>query len=163
MAQLFLIEATLFLMLAGLAGVFLPLLPGIELIWLAALGFGILHGFTWKGGLSMAGISLLLLVGLSSDIWITGLGLKSAGTSLVSVLTGTAALLIGSLLLTPPAGIAIGLAVLVVLEFLRHRDWKKAVASAGSALAGCGLSYGFKFFVGLLMMGIWIVWLFLGG
>jgi uncharacterized protein YqgC (DUF456 family) len=159
MAQLLLIEATLFVMLVGLAGVFLPLLPGIELIWLAALGFGILHGFTLEGGLAMGGITLLLLVGLSSDIWITGLGLKSAGTSVVSILIGAAALLVGLLLLNPLAGIAFGLAVLAVLEYRRHRDWRKAVTSAGAALAGCGLSYGFKFFVGLLMMGVWVAWL----
>lgn len=162
MTQFLLVEATLFIMLIGLAGVFLPILPGIELIWLAALGFGILHGFTLKGGLAFAGITLLLLAGLSSDIWITGLGLKSTGTALVSVLLGAAALLVASILLTPLAGIALGLAVLAFLEYRRHRSWKKAVTSAGTALVGCGLSYGFKFCVGLLMIGIWIGWLFWG-
>jgi uncharacterized protein YqgC (DUF456 family) len=162
MADWLLLDLTIFFMLVGLAGVFLPLLPGIELVWLAALGYGILHGFTWPGVFAMAGITLLLAAGLSSDIWITGLGLKSTGTSLVSILLATGALLAGSLLLTPLVGILLGLGVLAVLEFRRHKDIKKAVASAGSAVIGCGLSYGFKFSVGLSMIGVWVLWVIWG-
>jgi hypothetical protein len=158
MADWLLLSLTIFIMLVGLAGVLLPLLPGIELIWLAALGYGILHGFTWPGVFAMAGISLLLAVGLFSDIWITGLGLKSTGTSLVSILLGVAALLVGSLLLTPLVGVFLGLGVLAVLEFRRHKDIKKAVTSAGSAVAGWCLSFGFKLGIGLAMIGIWVIW-----
>jgi uncharacterized protein YqgC (DUF456 family) len=162
MAEWLLLDITILIMLIGLAGIFLPLLPGIELVWLAALGYGILHGFTWPGVFAMVGITALLAAGMSSDIWITGLGLKSAGTSLVSMLLGAAALAVGSLLFTPLVGILLGLGVLAVLEYRRHRDIRKAVTSAGSALAGCGLSYGFKFFVGLVMMGIWAAWVLWG-
>jgi uncharacterized protein YqgC (DUF456 family) len=162
MAEWLLLDITILIMLIGLAGIFLPLLPGIELVWLAALGYGILHGFTWPGVFAMVGITALLAAGMSSDIWITGLGLKSAGTSLVSMLLGAAALIAGSLLFTPLVGILLGLGVLAVLEYRRHRDIRKAVMSAGSALAGCGLSYGFKFFVGLVMMGIWAAWVLWG-
>ncbi len=162
MADWLLLDLTILIMLIGLAGIFLPLLPGIELVWLAALGYGILHGFTWPGVFALLGITALLAAGLSSDIWITGLGLKTAGTSLVSVLLGTAALLAGSLFFTPLVGVFLGLGVLAVLEYRRHRDIKKAVTSAGSAVVGCGLSYGFKFVVGLAMMGIWVLWVLWG-
>jgi uncharacterized protein YqgC (DUF456 family) len=162
MADWLLLILTVFIMLIGLAGILLPLLPGIELIWLAALGYGILHGFTWPGVLAMVVITAFFAAGLSSDIWITGLGLKSAGTSLVSMLLGAAGLVIGSLFFTPLAGILIGLGILMVLEFRRHRDVKKAVASAGSAVLGCGLSFGFKLFVGFVMMGIWVIWVIWG-
>jgi uncharacterized protein YqgC (DUF456 family) len=162
MADWLLLILTVFIMLVGLAGVILPLLPGIELIWLAALGYGILHGFTWPGVFAMVVITALLAAGMSSDIWITGLGLKSAGTSLMSMLLGAAVLLVGSLVFTPLVGILLGLGVMAVLEFRRHRDVKKAVASAGSAVLGCGLSVVFKFFVGLVMMGIWVAWVIWG-
>jgi uncharacterized protein YqgC (DUF456 family) len=162
MAEWLLLDLTILIMLIGLAGIFLPLLPGIELIWLAALGFGILHGFTWIGVFALLGITALLAAGLSSDIWITGLGLKSTGTSVVSILLGGSALVIGSLFFTPLVGIVLGLGVMAVLEYRRHRDVRKAVASAGSAVAGFILSYGFKFFVGLLMIGIWVAWVLWG-
>ncbi|MBN1439278.1 MAG: DUF456 domain-containing protein [Anaerolineales bacterium] len=162
MTEWMLLSVVVFLMLLGLAGVLLPLLPGIELIWLAALGYGILNGFTWGGALAMGVITLLLLAGLSSDIWITGLGLKSAGTSLGSMLLGGMLLVFGSLLLTPLAGILLGLAALAALEYRRHRDWRKAAASAGTALAGCGLSFGVKLLIGLAMIGVWVLWVLRG-
>jgi len=162
MTEWLLLSIVIFLMFLGLAGVFLPLLPGIELVWLAALGYGIFHGFTWGGALALGAITLLLIAGLSSDIWITGLGLKSTGTSLASMLLAALVLLVGSLFLTPFVGILLALAVLAFLEFRRHRDWRKAISSAGSALVGCGLSYGFKLFIGLAMIGIWVLWVLWG-
>jgi uncharacterized protein YqgC (DUF456 family) len=162
MGDLILLYVVIFVMLIGLAGVFLPILPGIELVWLAALGFGIFHGFTWGGAAAFLVITALLLLGLSSDIWITGLGLRATGTSLISTLAGVALLVAGSLLFTPLVGILLGLAVLTLLEYRRHRTWKKAIRSTGTALAGCGISYGFKFFIGLIMMGVWVAWVIWG-
>jgi uncharacterized protein YqgC (DUF456 family) len=161
MTEAILIYFVALIMLVGLAGVFLPLLPGIELVWLAAVGYGIFHGFTWGGAAALLAITVLLAIGLSSDIWITGLGLRATKTSLVSVILGILVLLIVSLLFTPLTGILLGLGVMFLLEFRRHRSWKKAFASTGSAVAGCGFSYGFKFIIGLVMMGIWVVWVFL--
>jgi uncharacterized protein YqgC (DUF456 family) len=149
---------TAIVMLVGLIGVFVPLLPGIELVWLAALVFGILHGFGWTGAIAFGIITILFLVGLSSDIWITGLGLRAAETSLLSIGVGVLLLVAGSLLFTPIIGILLGLAGMILVEYRRHRSWRKAARSAGSAIASCLVSYGFKFGVGVVMMGIWIVW-----
>ncbi len=160
--QFILLYAVLFVMLIGEIGVVVPLLPGIELIWLAGLGYGILHGFTWPGVFAMIGITVLLLVGLSSDIWITGLGLKSTGTSMISILIGVVLLVVGTIFLSPLGGILLGLGGMALLEFRRHRSWKKAVSSAGSALVGFAISYGFKLFIGLLMIGVWLIWVIWG-
>jgi uncharacterized protein YqgC (DUF456 family) len=162
MAEWILLDLTIFFMLLGIVGVFLPLLPGIELIWLAALGYGILHGFTWGGVFALLGITVLLGVGLSSDIWITGMGLKSTGTSLASTLLGALLLVAGSIFFTPLVGLLLGLAVIAAMEFRRHRNWKKAASSAGSAILGCGISIIFKLFIGLGMIGIWVVWVLWG-
>ncbi len=162
MGELILLYVVILVMLIGLAGVFLPIVPGIELIWLAALGYGVFHGFTTLGVVLFLVITALLLLGLSSDIWITGLGLQAAGTSLLSTGAAVVLLIAGSLLFTPLIGILLGLAGLTLLEYRRHRTWKKALRSTGSALAGCGISYGFKFFLGLAMMGIWVAWVIWG-
>jgi hypothetical protein len=162
MGELLLLYVVILVMIIGLAGVFLPILPGIELVWLAALGYGIFHGFSTVGVIAMLIITALLLLGLSSDIWITGLGLKAAGTSLLSTLAAVVLLIVGSLLFTPLVGILLGLAVLTLLEYRRHRTWKKAFRSTGSALASCGISYGFKFFIGLVMIGVWVAWVIWG-
>ncbi|MGD0174668.1 MAG: DUF456 domain-containing protein [Anaerolineales bacterium] len=162
MSELILLYVVILVMLIGLAGVFLPILPGIELVWLAALGYGIFHGFSWGGVAAFLAITALLLLGLSSDIWITGLGLRAAGTSFLSTLAGFALLVVGSILFTPLVGILLALLGLTLLEYRRRRTWKKAIVSTGTAMAGCGISYGFKFFIGLVMMGVWGLWVLWG-
>jgi uncharacterized protein len=149
-------------MLVGLAGVFLPVLPGIELVWLAALGYGVFNGFTVAGVICFLWITILVAIGLSSDIWITGIGMKTSGTSLLAILVGGLLLLVGSLVFTPIVGVLLAIVGVVAVEWLRHRNWKKAIQSAGTAIAGCGLSYGFKFVVGLMMMAIWVLWVVIG-
>jgi uncharacterized protein len=162
MTHALLLTLTAGIMLVGLAGVFLPVLPGIELVWLAALGYGILNGFSVVGAICFTVVTLLVAIGLSSDIWITGLGMKSAGTSFLAMAVGAGLLILGSLFFTPLVGIIVGLAGVLAVEYFRHRNWKKAISSAGTALASCGLTYGFKFVTGVMMMLVWVVWVALG-
>jgi uncharacterized protein len=162
MSELILLYVVILVMLIGLVGVFLPILPGIELVWLAALGYGIFHGFSWGGVAAFLAITALLLLGISSDIWITGLGLRATGASFLSTLAGFALLVVGSILFTPLVGILLAVVGLTLLEYRRRRTWKKAIVSTGTAVAGCGISYGFKFFIGLVMMGVWVLWVLWG-
>jgi uncharacterized protein YqgC (DUF456 family) len=162
MEHTLLVILTFAVMLVGMAGVFLPVLPGIELVWIAALGYGILHGFDSAGTLSFAVITLVFLVGFSSDLWITGLGARATGTSLLSVLAGGCLLAVGSLLFTPVVGIILWLSAILLIEYSRNRDLKKALTSTGSIAAGCTLTYGVKFVMGMLMMLVWAFWAFRG-
>lgn len=51
----------LLVMLVGVAGTFLPALPGIPLIWLAMLGYGLLEGFQAMTP-SFLGVTLLVVI-----------------------------------------------------------------------------------------------------
>jgi uncharacterized protein len=162
MNQTLLAIITLIVMLIGLAGIFLPILPGIELIWLAAFAYALLHGMAGLGLWSFIAITVVFIVGLSSDLWITGLGMKVTDTSLLSVFTGGCLLVLGSLFFTPVVGIALWLGSILLIELYRRRNFKHALTSTGTMAAGCVLTYGVKFAVGLLMMVIWGFWVFRG-
>ncbi len=54
---------TLTFMLIGLVGLIIPVFPGLVVIWLAALIYGIAAGFSTKGWIIFILISLLALVG----------------------------------------------------------------------------------------------------
>jgi uncharacterized protein len=166
MIQFWLVIITGIVMLIGLAGVFLPVIPGIELVWLAALGYGIfdgvMNGFSIVGIICFTVITVLVAIGLSSDFWITGIGMKTTGTSLLAIFIGGTLLVLGSLFFTPVVGVLLALAGVLAVEWFRLRNWKKAFTSAGTALAGCGLSYGFKFTIGLMMTAVWLVWVVVG-
>ncbi len=99
---------TAVVMLLGLAGVVLPALPGLALIWLAALGYGPLAGWGASGPWLFGLITLLGLAGLGSELWVTSAGARVAGTSGWSVLAGIVLGLIG-LLFFSPIGAVIGL------------------------------------------------------
>jgi hypothetical protein len=149
-------------MLLGLAGVVLPALPGLALIWLAALGYGLLAGWGASGPWLFGLITLLGLAGLGSELWVTSAGARVAGASGWSVLAGIVLGLIG-LLFFSPIGAVIGLTLGILGgEYLRLKDWRKALSAAGGTLAGCGVSYGVKLLLGMVMIGAWVAWVLIG-
>jgi uncharacterized protein YqgC (DUF456 family) len=149
-------------MLLGLAGVVLPALPGLTLIWLAALGYGLLAGWGASGPWLFGLITLLGLAGLGSELWVTSAGARAAGASGWSVLAGIVLGLIG-LFFFSPIGAVIGLTLGILGgEYLRLKDWRKALSAAGGTLAGCGVSYGVKLLLGIVMIGAWVAWVLIG-
>jgi len=162
MEQTLLAVIVFLVMLIGLAGIFIPILPGIELIWLAAFGYALLHGIGGSGLWAMILLTVIFLIGLSSDLWVTGLGMKATGTSVLSVFTGGCLLMIGVLFFTPLVGFLLWLGAILLIEWLRRRSLKHALVSTGTVAGGCILTYGLKFAVGLMMIFIWGLWVLRG-
>jgi len=149
-------------MLVGLAGVVLPVLPGAILIWGAALGYGLLAGWGDSGPWLFALITLLGLSGLGAEIWVTGTGAKMAGASVWSLLAGLGLGLVGLVFGSLPgllAGLVLGT---LAVEYWRRKDWDQAVKSSLGTLAGYGLSYGVKLVIGLMMIAAWVAWVAIG-
>ena len=76
----------LIVMLIGLAGIFLPVVPGVALIWLAAVGYAVADGFTHVGPLALAALTLLGLLGVTAELWMSSLGGRVGGASWWSLL-----------------------------------------------------------------------------
>lgn len=68
------IGVTIFAMLVGLVGLVVPLFPGIVVIWLAALGYGIVVGFNTAGIIIFVVITILMLAGTTVDNVLMGVG-----------------------------------------------------------------------------------------
>lgn len=150
------------LMLTGLVGIVAPVLPGLILIWLAGLGYGLLAGWGVSGPWLFALITLFGAAGMGAEIWVTGAGARAAGASLWSVAAGVALAVVGFIFFNV-IGALVGLVAGTLLaEYYRLRDWRKALASAGGTAAGCGVSYGVKLFLGVVMIGLWVAWVLLG-
>jgi uncharacterized protein YqgC (DUF456 family) len=69
----------LVLMFIGLVGVILPLVPGIVLVYLAALLYAVHEGFAKIGPITLAVLTVLAVVGVTADIWVSSLGAKAGG------------------------------------------------------------------------------------
>lgn len=159
MIETLVIIAASLLILTGLIGVLIPILPDLLLIWVAALGYGLLVGWGEWGPWLFAAITLMGLAGVLAEVWVSGAGAKVGGASWWSVLLGLAVGLVGLVFFTPIGGL-VGLLLGTFLgEILRLKDLRKAIRG----LLGMGLGYGASFlvklFLGLGMTAAWIVWL----
>jgi uncharacterized protein YqgC (DUF456 family) len=150
------------LMLVGLLAIFLPFVPDILLIWVAALGYGLLVGWGESGPWMFAAITILGVLGGVSEAWVSGAGARKAGASLRSIVVGIIAGGIGFFFF-PPLGMIVGLlGGTFLVEFLRLNDAQQAARATLGMGLGFGVSFGVKLLFGLMMIGAWIVWVLLG-
>ena len=142
--------------------VFVPILPGLVIIWVAALVFGLVSGFTTTGWWLFGGITLLMLVGSVVDNFLMGAQAQKTGASLTSVTVALVAGMIGSFFLPLFGGIALSLVALFGLEYYRRRDWRAALTSTKGMALGCGWAVVARFAMGLVMIGLYGGWVFWG-
>lgn len=148
-------------MISGLVFVFLPVLPDIILIWLSALGYGLLTGWGEGAGFWFGLISVMGLVGILADILLGGAGARLGGAALRSVLLGFLLGAVGLIAGGPAGGVIGWLVGIFVLEVQRHDDVGKAIRAIFGIGLGMGASLAVKFLLGLGMIAAWIVWVFL--
>jgi len=145
-------------MLVGLAGTILPVIPDLELIWLASLGYGLLVGWGDLGPWLLGLMALIALGGSLLELALMGFGARLGGGSWLAIgvglIAGLAALLVGG----PVAGLlALPLAIFLV-EWRRTRQPNVAGrAVLGSAL-GYALTFAVRLSAALAMVTLWGVW-----
>ena len=149
---------TLTAMLVGL--LVIPILPGLVIIWAAGLGYGLAAGFGTLGWIMFALLTILMLVGSIVDNVLMGTSAHKEGAPWWVILIAMAAAILGSFLIPVPVlgGILAALATLFGIEWLRRKDWRKALASLRGMLIGWGWAFVFRFIIGLIMIGLWLIW-----
>jgi uncharacterized protein len=141
--------------------VVLPVLPGLVIIWLAALVYGITGHFAGTPNLLFfGGISLLMVAGSLVDNFLMSASARKTGASWVAISVAMIAGVVGSFVWPPLGGIVAALLALFVVEFLRLKNWRQALASTRSMALGCGWAVVARFFIGLGMIGLSVAWYF---
>jgi uncharacterized protein YqgC (DUF456 family) len=143
-------------MVVGLVLTFIPQVPGVLIIWLAALGYAILDKFDAPGPLMFALITLVGLAGATSDLWMKFLGAKTGGASIWGILAGAVLGLIGLIVFFPLGGIIGSIAGVMLVEFARTRDLSAVIRVGGGTLAGYLLSVVVELTLGLLTVGLFV-------
>lgn len=144
-------------MLPGLAGVILPLFPGVTYMLLVSLIYGVVTDFsrltTNEFGILAALTALTMVVDYFSGI----LGAKLGGASMRSLALGMAGLMIGMLIL-PPFGGIIGLFLGILWNEIRsygNRD--KAIKAAAGGVLGAVVGIGINLTIGLGFLVYFII------
>ena len=149
-------------MLVGLFGLIIPVFPGIVIMWLASLGYGIARGFSTAGIVIFVILTLLMVGGTLVDNVLMGVGARKSGASWLTIGVALAAGVIGTLVFPPFGGIIAAPAAVLLLEFNRVGDWQKAWEALRGLARGWGLSFIARFGIGVVMMVLWWVWAWLG-
>jgi uncharacterized protein YqgC (DUF456 family) len=144
-------------MLVGLVGVLLPLLPGTALILAAGVGWAVLVvGEGTARWVVVAVMALLLAVGMVLKYALPGRSMSGRLPRRTLVL-GAAGAGAGFLLL-PPVGLLLGGALGVFLaEQQRSGDRAEAWRSTVQVLRAVGLGMLAELTAGVLMVGAWLV------
>lgn len=144
------------LMILGIIGAFLPVLPGPITGW-----FGLLLIHLTKvvpQDWTFLGITLVIAVLIYIlDYIIPAMGTKKYGGSKYGVYGTTIGLIIG-LIFFPPFGIIIGpfLGALVGELLFDSKDSQRAIRAATGSFIGFLFSTGLKFIVGLIYFGLFL-------
>jgi len=148
------------LVLIGLAGVVLPALPGIPLVFGGLLMAAWLDGFERIGGVTLAVLGALAVLAWLIDFAASVIGAQRVGASplaLIGAAIGTVAGLFGGLiglLFAPLAGAAIG-------EFIARRDAFQAARVGLATWLGMLLAAIAKVAIAFMMLGIALAaWVF---
>jgi len=138
-------------MLIGIAGSFLPFLPGIPVIFLAILGYGWYEGFKAISVHYIAIIGALTLLSVLID-YIAGVwGAQKAGSSKLGMLGAGLGILVG--IFFGPLGILIGPWVGALIgEYLFVKDLNRAVSVATGSVIGIFAGIAFKALIGIGML-----------
>ncbi|WP_040756742.1 DUF456 domain-containing protein [Winogradskyella psychrotolerans] len=154
--ELFIVCIALLLMILGILGSFLPVLPGPLTSWAGLL---VLH-FTEGVELSQTFLIVTLVFAVFIyvlDYIIPAIGTKRFGGSKAGMIGTTLGLVIG--LFSPiPFGIIIGPFVGALIGEMMHRnDFNKALKAAFGSFLGFIASTFLKFIVAIIYLGFFIV------
>jgi len=146
-------------MLLGLAGAFLPLIPGVPLVWLGATVYGVLDGFHHLTLPAFLALTVVGAVGTTAEMWATQIGTRAGGASGWSAAAGSCAGAIALLFFSLPFALLAALAGVFGVELWRRGDVETAARGSGGWLLGWALSAVAQFAVSafMILFFLWVV------
>ena len=145
-------------MLVGLVGTLLPILPGILLMWVAAVGYGVAVGFDVFATLVLVLISGLTVAAVIVGAVVPKRAAADSGASTSSQIAAAIGAVIGFFAI-PFIGVVVGAVVGIGLaEWYDKRDWPAARSSTIAIAKGFGVSALVQFGLGSVILIVWLPW-----
>jgi uncharacterized protein YqgC (DUF456 family) len=158
MSDEFATATVLVLMLVGLIGTLIPILPGILLMWIAAVFYGFAVGFDAFSVGVLVVITILATVSVAVGIALPKRAATASGASTSSQLAAGVGAVIGFFAI-PVVGVVVGaLAGIALAEWRDKGEWSAARLSTIAVAKGFGLSALVQFGMGFLILVVWLVW-----
>jgi hypothetical protein len=160
--QVVLETLTLLALIVGLLGLIVPVFPGLVIMWLGTLLYALIQnaaGNMTGGKWFVFGIiTVLMITGSIVDNLIIAYKMRDKYIPWSSILFAFGAGLVASIFFTPLIGLVAAPVGLFLAESRRLKDKDAAVASTKAYMIGWGWAFGFRFLIGLAILGLWMLW-----
>ncbi|MEA4924382.1 MAG: DUF456 domain-containing protein [Syntrophomonadaceae bacterium] len=150
---------TVVVILLGIAGTFLPVLPGIPVIFIAIAAYGWYEGFQTVTPAYLTVMAVLTILSLLVDYLAVYWGAKYFKSSKMGLYGAVLGGLAG--LFFPPVGLLIGPWVGAFIgELMQGNDWSQSVRSGTGAVIGLFSGIAFKVIIGMGMLISFLIVIF---
>lgn len=144
------------LMVVGVVGIVVPVLPGLLLVVGAVLLWALEQGST-TGWVLLGVVVALYLAGAVLQWLVPGQRMRRAGVSTSTLLAGVVAAVVGAFVI-PVVGLFVGFPVGIFLVSLaRTRDRREAVRATGHALRAVGTNILIELATAFTIIAAWAV------
>ncbi|WP_026818623.1 DUF456 domain-containing protein [Arthrobacter castelli] len=144
------------LILVGIIGVIVPVLPGSVLVGVSLLIWAITVQSA-TGWVIFATGAVLVTAGMTSSAVLTGRRMKRRQVPNRSLLVGAGFAVVG-LFMIPVVGLFVGFALgLLLAEYRRQRDFRAAVDSSWEALKAAGIGILVECGLACLAASVWVI------
>ena len=153
---------TLLALLVGLGGLFIPIFPGVTVMWIGTQAFALIQAASGQMAaidwFLFALITLLMLGGNIVDNIIIARHMRDKAIPWRSIILGFAAGIVASIFFTPLAGLVASPLGLFGAEYMRLRDRQAAIDSTRAYMTGFGWSVAARVGIGIVMLILWMLW-----
>lgn len=150
---------TLIIMFVGLAGTIIPMLPGIPLIYLGYLIYGLATGWSHYGAQAMVGWGAVAVLSVGIDYYAGAAGAKKFGATRAGVIGSLIGGLVGVIFLGLLGLIAGPFLGAVAGELLGGAPQKQAMRAGWGTFVGFLAGSLFKVALALVMIGTFLWWI----
>jgi uncharacterized protein YqgC (DUF456 family) len=109
-------------MVVGWLSLLIVIVPGLVIMWVGALGYGIFTGFDTTGWIIFAIMTILMVVGSLIDNFLMGASARQKGASWWSLGAAWVGAIIGTIVLPPIGGLIFALLALFLVEYFQFGD-----------------------------------------
>jgi uncharacterized protein len=148
-------------MLVGLAGLVIPIFPGLVVIWIGGLAYGIITGFEFPAWLIFSILTVIMITGSLLDNVIMGKQAHKQGASWVSIIMAILFGIVGTFIIPIIGGFLGALLGIFITEWIRRKNWREAINASSGLAVGCGWAIILRFGLGVVMIALWGVWVLL--
>jgi hypothetical protein len=145
----------------GVVGVFLPLVPGITIIFLGILLASFVAHFSFISWITIVVLAILVLISILIDYFSGVLGAKFGGASLLGLLGAFLGSIFGFSILGL-LGLIIGPAIgVLIFELVNKRNPNKSLKIAGASLISTVVGFAINTLIAFTMILIFVLTIFI--